>query len=118
MRYYLTEPKVIGDTTRIVAGGELDMWAAPALRDALARALEACLPHVVVDLTDATFVDSTTIGTLLAASKHLREAGSRLQLRCTNRNVLRTFEIAGLERHISVSREPDPSQQVVVPSTG
>ena len=118
MNFYVKHAGVDGDTMTIAAGGELDMFAAPALRDALEEALEASVPRVLLDLADATFVDSTTIGTLLGASKRLRESGSRLQLHCTNRNILRTFEIAGLERVIDVSREPDPSEQVVVVSTG
>lgn len=102
MSYYLTEMGAAGDETTIVLGGELDMRAAPALRDALRRAIERRVKHLIVDLTDATFVDSTAIGALLVASAHAREAGGRLDLICTNRNVLRTVEIAGLDRHIAV----------------
>jgi anti-sigma B factor antagonist len=103
MGYYLTEMGATGEETTIVLGGELDMCAAPALRDALRRAIEARVRHVIVDLTDATFVDSTAIGALLAASREIRESRGRLSLICTNRNVLRTVEIAGLHRHIAVA---------------
>jgi anti-sigma B factor antagonist len=104
MGYYLTEMGAAGDQATIVVGGELDMCAAPALRDALKRAVAARLKHVIVDLTDATFADSTAIGVLLDASGRIREMGGRLGLICTNKNVLRTVEIAGLERHIAVAR--------------
>lgn len=77
--YYLTEiGGAAGDQTTIVVGGELDL----------------------------SFVDSTAIGVLLHASAQIRETRGRLSLICTNRNVLRTVEIAGLERHIAVSRTP------------
>jgi anti-sigma B factor antagonist len=102
----------------IAAGGELDMCAAPEIRDALAGALDAAVSRVLLDLRDATFVDSATIGMMIGASRQLRETGSRLLVRCTNRNILRTFEIVGLEREIPVSRKPDPSEQVVVVSSG
>ncbi len=114
MSFYVKDGGRVGRTLMIRAGGELDMYAAPALRDAIAGALDAGAPRVLLDLAEATFVDSTTIGVLAAASRQLREAGSRLCLRSTNRNVLRTFEIAGLDRQIPISREPDPSEQVVV----
>jgi anti-sigma B factor antagonist len=103
MSYYLTERGGSADEVTIVLGGELDLRAAPALRDALRRAVEAGVKHVTVDLTDATFVDSTAIGPLLAASAQIRDAGNRLTLVCTNKNVLRTVEIAGLHRHIARS---------------
>jgi anti-sigma B factor antagonist len=118
MNFYVKQAEVAGATMTIVAGGELDMCAAPAIRDALEEACDADVRRVVLDLRDATFVDSTTIGTLIGASRQLRDSGSRLHLRCTNRNILRTFEIVGLEREIPVWREPDPSEQVVVVSSG
>jgi anti-sigma B factor antagonist len=101
MTYYLTETGGTAEEVTIILGGELDLRAAPALRDALARAIKARVKHVIADLTDATFVDSTAIGALLAASGQIREAGNRLTLICTNKNVLRTVEIAGLHRHIA-----------------
>lgn len=118
MNFYVKQPEVVGKTMTIAVGGELDMCAAPAIRDALAGALDADVRTVMLDMADATFVDSTTIGTLMGASKQLRESGRRFVLHCTNRNILRTFEIAGLERAIPVSRAPDPSERVVVVSTG
>ena len=118
MNFYVKHAGVVGDTLTIAAGGELDMCAAPAIREALAEAREVDARVVLLDLDDATFIDSTTIGTLMGASKQLRDADRRLWLRCTNRNILRTFEIIGLERAIPISREPDPSEPVVVVSTG
>ena len=118
MNFYVKDADVTGDTMTIAAGGELDMCAAAALGDALEQGVEAPVRRVVLDLGEATFVDSTTIGTLIGASRRLRDCGRRLYVRCTNRNILRTFEIVGLEREIPVSREADPSEQVVVVSTG
>jgi anti-sigma B factor antagonist len=110
--YYLTEIGAAGDGITIVVGGELDLCAAPALRDALTRAIDRRQAHVIVDLTDATFADSTAIGVLLHASVRIRETRGRLSLICTNRNVLRTVEIAGLERHIAVARTHDEALRV------
>ena len=118
MSYYITEAGATGDRTTIIARGELDMCAAPAFRDALRRAIKRRVKHVVVDFTDATFLDSTAIGVLLEASGQLRATGGRLHLICTNRNVLRTVEIAGLERHIAVEPTPEEALQVAdVPTT-
>jgi anti-sigma B factor antagonist len=112
MGYYLTEIGAAGDGCAIVVGGELDLCAAPALRDALTRAIERHQTNVTVDLTDATFADSTAIGALLEASGRIRDYGGKLRLICTNKNVLRTVEIAGLERHIAVDRNPEESLRV------
>jgi anti-sigma B factor antagonist len=114
--YYLTEMGAAGDQTTIVVGGELDMCAAPALKDALTRAIDQHVTHVIVDLSDATFADSTAIGVLLEASGRMRETGSRLRLICTNKNVLRTVEIAGLERHIAVAPTHEQALTALDPS--
>jgi anti-anti-sigma factor len=112
MGYYLTEMGAAGDETTIVLGGDLDMCAAPALRDALKRAIEARIRRVIVDLTDATFMDSAAIGALLGASRLIRESGGQLTLVCASRNVLRTLEIAGLERHIRVAPTHEEALQL------
>jgi anti-sigma B factor antagonist len=101
--YYLTDTGTGTDTTTIVVAGELDASAAPALRAALGRAIEARVSEVIVDLTETTFVDSTAIGALLAASKQVRESEARLEVICTNPNVLGIFEIVGLDQLIPVS---------------
>ena len=118
MSYYLTEMGADGDQVKIVLGGELDMRAAPALRDALTRATEARVTYVIVDLTDATFVDSTTIGALIMASRQVRDSGGRLGLICTNRNVVRTVEIAGLDRHLVLAPTHEEARQVADLSAG
>jgi anti-sigma B factor antagonist len=53
---------------------------------------------VIVDLTDATFIDSTTLGVLIGAVRRLRANEGRLSVVCNDRNVARTFELSGLDR--------------------
>jgi anti-sigma B factor antagonist len=104
MGYHLTEPETKANVRMIEVGGELDVSAAPALREALDRAIDARAAQVFVDLTDTTFVDSATIGVLLGASKRVREAAGRLHVICSNRHILGIFEIAGLDQHIPIWR--------------
>jgi anti-sigma B factor antagonist len=86
----------------ITASGELDLQAAPDLRDVLCRLVELGTRHCVVDLTDATFVDSTALGVLTGRVAHLRAEGGSLALVCSNESILRTIEIAGLDRAFRV----------------
>jgi anti-sigma B factor antagonist len=82
----------------VAGGGEFDLHAAPELRDLLCRLIELGTKHIVVDLTEATFIDSTTIGVITGRVRHLEAEGGSLVLVCSNRSVLRTIEIAGMER--------------------
>jgi anti-sigma B factor antagonist len=82
----------------VSCSGELDLRAAPELRDLLCRLIDLGTTDLVVDLTHATFVDSTAIGVLTGRLKFLGAKGGSLVLVCTNDFLLRTFEIAGMDR--------------------
>ena len=61
-----------GDVVVVVVEGEHDIYTAPALRERLDEAL-AREAAVVVDLTAATFVDSSILGALLDARRRAQE---------------------------------------------
>src|SRR4030095_912146 len=62
-----------GDVVVVVVEGEHDIYTAPTLRERLEEALERG-GGVVVDLTAATFVDSSVLGALLDARRRALEA--------------------------------------------
>lgn len=77
--------------------GEIELHSAPQLRGELVRANECFAPPcVVVDLSDATFIDSTGIGVLVGGLKRAREAGGQLRFCGARQRVHRVFEITGL----------------------
>jgi anti-sigma B factor antagonist len=100
--YTLAHRALTADTHVIAVGGELDMSAAPDLRATIDGALDDGAVTLVVDLSEATFIDSTGIGTLMAALHRLKEAGGTLEIVCVEPNLLRVFEIVGLDRQLSI----------------
>lgn len=93
------------DVAVMVAGGELDFAASPQIRERLTEKLDAGTRRVILDLSGATFVDSTAIGVLVAVATLLNEQGDgSLLIVCPdeNRRLLRIFEIAGVESLIAV----------------
>ena len=79
----------------VTAEGELDMAAAGGLRECLLQAYEQGLP-VVVDFAAVTFVDSSALGVLASAHRHIRDNGCHLTvINCTPR-VLTTMTLTGL----------------------
>jgi anti-sigma B factor antagonist len=84
----------------LAAGGELDYAASPQLKERLGESIDAGARHLVLDLSLATFIDSTAIGVLVGAVMRLRDLdGGSLTVVCADENqrVLRIFEIAGVE---------------------
>jgi anti-anti-sigma factor len=63
-----------GDVIIVVVEGEHDIYTAPTLRERLEEALSRG-GGIVVDLTGATFVDSSVLGALLDSRRRALEAG-------------------------------------------
>jgi anti-sigma B factor antagonist len=104
------DPSHSEDVAVLVAGGELDFAASPQIRDRLTERIDAGATRLILDLSGATFVDSTAIGALVSVATLLNDLdGGSLLLVCPdeNRRVLRIFEIAGVESLMAVhgSRE-------------
>jgi len=87
-----------GDAAIVVLAGEVDLYTAPQLEQELVRVTEESLQHVVVDMTETTFIDSTTLGVLVGCLKRLSPSGRRLALVIPDRGIRRVFDITGLDR--------------------
>jgi anti-sigma B factor antagonist len=83
-------------TSIVSVEGELDLATAPRLKWMLMDAIETGHRRLVVDLTDATFMDSMTLSVLVTVKRALDE-GPHLAIVCTRENLLQIFEFAGLD---------------------
>lgn len=85
--------------TRVISvGGEVDLYSAPEFKEALEQALEADRRRIVLDFSEATFIDSTALGVIMSGSKRLSAKGGSLAIVCSNPAPLRVFQIAGFDR--------------------
>ncbi len=102
--FYMTDHLVDDEVCVVCVGGYVDFDVAPRLKKCLVRRIEEGVRVILVDLSEAGFIDSTGIGVLVGALKRLREAGGALAVICANENVSSIFEIVGLENVISLYR--------------
>ena len=87
--------------THVVAvRGELDLHTVPELKRTLAELAELDSPYVIVDLTHAALVDSTSLGALLETARRLRATGGELVVSCRDRNIRKVFVITGVDQFI------------------
>jgi anti-sigma B factor antagonist len=91
---------------RLVVDGELDLAAAPRLEEWASRVLEAGAKHLVIDLTQTTFIDSTAIRALLRVHELVQAAGISMVISAETSAVLRVFEITGLDKTLPIKRPP------------
>jgi anti-sigma B factor antagonist len=118
--YYISDETVdeasTGGLGVVVAGGEIDYAASPLLRERIGRHIKAGTRHLVIDLSGATFIDSTAIGVLLAAVGSLHAAcGGTLVVVCVDERVLKILEISGLQAAIAVYRTREDALSAPAP---
>lgn len=81
--------------------GELDLYNAPEVREALLSVCAEQPERLVVDLADVDFVDSTALGVLIEARTRLANRKSFL-LAAPGRETHRALAISGLAQHLAV----------------
>jgi anti-sigma B factor antagonist len=96
--------------------GEVDLYTAPDFKQELLRTIGEGAKQVVVDFTETTFIDSTTLGVLVGGVKRLRPAGGQLSLVCSDRNITKIFEITGLDRVFAIYPTRDEALSAVASS--
>lgn len=87
-----------GDFEIIEVGGEIDVYTAPRLREAIVAAVDAGHTRLIVDVRKVDFLDSTGLGVLVGALKRVRADGGSLDIVCTQERILKIFEITGLDK--------------------
>jgi anti-sigma B factor antagonist len=78
------------------AKGELDLAVAPWLSEQLDALFVGGASSVIVDLTSATFLDSTALGVLVGGLNRCKERGGDVHLVVTEPQILRVLSITGL----------------------
>jgi anti-sigma B factor antagonist len=94
--FAIAERQLARDTAVISVEGDLDLATAPELKWALGDLQAAGARHVVIDLAKVGFIDSTALGVLVGAQRAL-DQGIRMAIACEEENVLRIFELTGLD---------------------
>ena len=102
MNFDVKTDKVDDGTYVISLAGEVDLYTAPEFKQQLLGVIEEGGKDVVVDFSDTTFIDSTTLGVLVGGVKRLRAQDGRLSLVCSDRNITKIFEITGLDRVFTI----------------
>src|SRR4051812_5774108 len=98
----------LNETAYVISlAGEGDLYTAPEFKQQLLEVITQGARNVVVDFTNTTFIDSTTLGVLVGGIKRLRTNDGELSLVCNDRNITKIFEITGLDRVFSIYETRD-----------
>jgi anti-sigma B factor antagonist len=86
------------DCAVLQIAGEVDVYSAPQLRERVIQLLADGIPHIIADLREVDFLDSTGLGALVGSLKRLREQDGSLKLVTGAGKIPQLFRLTGLVR--------------------
>jgi len=87
-----------GELALVSVWGELDLYTAERLRARIDEAGAVGADTVLVDLSEVSFVDSTSLAVLVQETKRLEGRGHSLVLVTNDPRTRRVVEVSGLNR--------------------
>ena len=81
----------------VAVRGEIDLFTTPEFKEAVNDAIARQAETVVVDLTEATFMDSSSLGVLIGANRRLGRRGGSIVVACDREEILKVLRITGLD---------------------
>ena len=88
--------KQMGHQDHVLVGGEIDAFTAPKLREVLFPLSEKKGVHIIVDLGNVSYMDSTGLGVFVGVYKNVRSNDGTLLLVGLSDRLKRLFTITGL----------------------
>ena len=99
----MVQARPLAQVATVVIAGELDHCAAPQIRRRLDDILrDPAILHLVLDLENLTFMDSSGIGVLLGRLRLLEQRGGSLSVRGMKPAVEKLFRLSGLNQVIGI----------------
>jgi anti-sigma B factor antagonist len=78
--------------------GEIDVYTAPQLRQAIVDVVDRGATNLIVDMAQVDFLDSTGLGVLVEGLKRIKAKDGSLSIVATQGKILKIFDITGLNR--------------------
>jgi anti-sigma B factor antagonist len=101
LQLLITEPRERVLELRL--SGDIDLATVEPLRDAARRsAASGDYDALVIDLLGVHFIDSSGLHALMEAHKAMVAAGGTTKVVCAAPNLLKVFELTGLDRVLAI----------------
>lgn len=107
MAFAIEDRSIDADTHVVAVTGEIDLFTAPEFKQRVSAPIDEGRTQVIVDLTDTTFIDSSSLGVLIGAHRRLRRLESKLVIVCSKDAIVKTFRITGLDGVFTIVERMD-----------
>ncbi|HEX9376175.1 MAG TPA: STAS domain-containing protein [Actinomycetota bacterium] len=105
------ETSTQGKTSVVSLRGEIDVYTAPRLRQALIDLVSGGATDIVVDMDKVDFLDSTGLGVLVGGLKRVKSNEGDLRLVVTQERIMKIFDITGLSKVFPMYESLDAALQ-------
>ena len=95
-QFSISDARCADGSVLLTIAGELDIATVPVVRDRLAAVTDAGARHVIADLREVTFMDSTGLATFIHAKMRLGDEGHLTLVMEPDSYARLIFEVAGL----------------------
>lgn len=91
---------------RLILRGELDLYSAPTLDDALVQVEGEKYPLVFLDLRELEFLDSAGLRLVMRSHARAKQDGRRMVVVRGGETIDRVFKLTGLDEELEIVDEP------------
>ena len=102
--FRIDEERPDPETVVVSVRGDADLSAAGDLKEFLGDVVDEAPSEVVLDLSQATFVDSTVLGVLVSTMRRLRASGAAFKVVSPAGEIRRVLELTSLDRVLRLYR--------------
>jgi anti-sigma B factor antagonist len=101
------ETSIRGETTVLTLRGEIDVYTAPRLRQAIVDIVDGGAQRLVVDMEKVDFLDSTGLGVMVEGLKRMKGRDGTLSVVATQDKIVKIFDITGLNKSFDIYQSVD-----------
>ena len=107
-----------GTTAVLELSGRFDSYGAPRAAEWLEKATTTPDAHIVVNMSDVNFVDSTALATLVQGLNRARKRNGELYLCGLQKQVYMIFELTRLDKAFHIFVDEDHALQAIASAAG
>ena len=97
--------KYDGEAWRVTLSGEIDIYNSAELKTKLTQLMEEHIADVHADCKELEYIDSTGLGALVGALKHIKSHEKELHLSNVKPNISKLFRITSLDKVFIISAD-------------
>lgn len=78
--------------------GEIDVYTCPQLRETLKQVIDEGQQHLILNLENTQYIDSTGLGTIAHTAQRIKDQEGQVHVICNKPQIKKIFEVSGLEK--------------------